>query len=67
MVNKTVLKIPITVWVNGTLFHCFFYVSWMSGKLGFKIRVEVMEIKSMEINSAALTVIYALENNAQHN
>jgi hypothetical protein len=39
----------------------------MSGKLGFKIRVEVMEIKSMEINSAALTVIYALENNAQHN
>ena len=39
----------------------------MSGKLGFKIRVEVMEIKSIEINSAALTVIYALENNAQHN
>lgn len=68
MVNKTVLKIPITVWVNGTLFWTlFFYVSWMSGKLGFKIRVEVMEIKSMEINSAALTVIYALENNAQHN
>ena len=39
----------------------------MSGELGFKIRVEVMEIKSMEINSAALTVIYALENTAQHN
>ena len=26
----------------------------MSGKLGFKIRVVVTEIKSMEINSAAL-------------
>ena len=39
----------------------------MSGKLDFQIRVEVMEIKSMGINSAALTVIYALENNAQHN
>ena len=38
-----------------------------SGKLGLKIRVEVMEIKSMEINSAVLTVIYALEKNAQHN
>ena len=34
----------------------------MSGKLGFKIRVEVMEI-----NSAALTVIHAFKNNAQHN
>ena len=34
----------------------------MSGKLGFKIRVHIMEI-----NSAALTVIYALENNVQHN
>ena len=39
----------------------------MSGKLGFKIRVEVMEMKGMEINSAALTVIYALENIPQHN
>ena len=39
----------------------------MSGKLGFKMKVEVIEIKSLEINSAALTVIYALENNAQHN
>ena len=35
--------------------------------VGFKMKVEVIEIKSLEINSAALTVIYALENNAQHN
>ena len=30
----------------------------MSGKLGFKIRVEVMEIKSMEINSAAVNLYF---------
>ena len=38
----------------------------MSRKLGFKIRVAVMETKSMEINSAALTVIYALEKLIMH-
>ena len=39
----------------------------MSGKLCFKIKVLVMEITILEINSGALTAIFALKNKAQHN
>ena len=39
----------------------------MSGKLGFKIRVEVMDIKLRAWTLIQLHLIYALENNAQHN